>query len=164
MWPWLLWLRLCSTCLHLWLLLVRSLCLRALRLLWTRLVRRAALFIGAGPWFHGFYSGRLLGPGVTTGAVGIMGAASTADAVASAADAAASAADAAASAADAAASAADAVASAADAVASAADAAASVADVAAAVDSTEVVEAGSTAAAVAVEVPMAVAMVGATDN
>jgi len=55
--------------------------------------------------------------------------------------------------------AADAVGSAADV---AAEVAASVADVAAAVDSTEVVEAGSTAAAVAV--PMAVGMVVATDN
>ena len=73
--------------------------------------------------------------------------------------------DAVALAADVAVLAADAVGSAADVAGSAADAAevaASVADVAAAVDSTEVVEAGSTAAAVAV--PMAVGMVVATDN
>ena len=107
-------------------------------------------------------TGEATGAEGITGAVGIMDAVSTADAVASTADVVASAADAAASAADAAASAADAAASTAVAVASAADAAASAADEAAAVDSTEVVEAGSTAAAVAV--PMAVGMVGATDN
>ena len=87
------------------------------------------------------------------------------DAVALAADAAVSTADVVALAADVAVLAADAVGSAADVAGSAADAAevaASVADVAAAVDSTEVVEAGSTAAAVAV--PMAVGMVVATDN
>ena len=74
--------------------------------------------------------------------------------------------DAVALAADVAVLAADAVGSAADMAGSAADVAAevaaSVADVAAAVDSTEVVEAGSTAAAAAV--PMAVGMVVATDN
>jgi hypothetical protein len=100
-------------------------------------------------------SAEATGAEVITGAVGIMGAASTADAVALAADAAVSTADVAALAADVAVSAADVA-------ASVADVAASVADVAAAVDSTEVVEAGSTAAAVAV--PMAVGMVGATDN
>jgi hypothetical protein len=84
-------------------------------------------------------SAEATGAEVITGAVGIMGAASTADAVALAADAVALAADVAASAADAVALAADVAASAADAVA-----------------------AGSTAAAVAV--PMAVGMVGATDN
>jgi len=80
------------------------------------------------------------------------------DAVALAADVAVLAADAVGSAADVAGSAADVAGSAAD----AAEVAASVADVAAAVDSTEVVEAGSTAAAAAV--PMAVGMVVATDN
>ena len=62
---------------------------------------------------------------------------------------------------DAVALAADAAVSTADVAVPAADVEASVADVAAAVDSTEVVEAGSTAA---VAVPMAVGMVGATDN
>jgi len=81
------------------------------------------------------------------------------DAVALAADVAVLAADAVGSAADMAGSAADVAGSAADV---AAEVAASVADVAAAVDSTEVVEAGSTAAAAAV--PMAVGMVVATDN
>src|SRR5580765_4428838 len=89
-------------------------------------------------------SGEATGAEAITGAVGIMDAASTADAVALAADEAASAADAVALAADEAASAADAVASTAGAVALAADVVASAADEAAAVDSTEAVEAVAT--------------------
>lgn len=94
-------------------------------------------------------TGEATGAEVITGAVGIMDVAFTADAVALAADEAASTADAVDLAADA-------VASTAGAVVLAEDVAASVADEAAAVDSTEVVEAVSTA--------VAVGMVGATDN
>ena len=106
-------------------------------------------------------SGAATGAEVITDAVALAAdaAVSTADVVALAADVAVLAADAVGSAADMAGSAADVAGSAADV---AAEVAASVADVAAAVDSTEVVEAGSTAAAVAV--PMAVGMVVATDN
>jgi len=106
-------------------------------------------------------SGAATGAEVITDAVALAAdvAVLAADAVGSAADMAGSAADVAGSAADMAGSAADVAGSAADV---AAEVAASVADVAAAVDSTEVVEAGSTAAAVAV--PMAVGMVVATDN
>jgi len=105
-------------------------------------------------------SGAATGAEVITDAVALAAdaAVSTADVVALAADVAVLAADAVGSAADVAGSAADVAGSAAD----AAEVAASVADVAAAVDSTEVAEAGSTAAAVAV--PMAVGMVVATDN
>jgi len=106
-------------------------------------------------------SGAATGAEVITDAVALAAdvAVLAADAVGSAADMAGSAADVAGSAADMAGSAADVAGSAADV---AAEVAASVADVAAAVDSTEVVEAGSTAAAAAV--PMAVGMVVATDN